>query len=295
MGGCGLKTRKSAIFFGNGLNRVSPDSISWDELLNTIKGENHFDDSGLPNTMVYERICLGSKMTNDEISIKKGIASALKEQKSNNLYRKVFELGCSDYLTTNYDYAFAMEISGEPIYHSTEEIYSLRRRRSFSVDKNINLWNIHGEIDHPKSIMLGLDHYCGSIGKLDAYIKGKYQLHRGKTLETVRSMKDKIVDGDFCNTSWVDLFFSSDIHIIGLSLDFSETDLWWIINKRARIGMEIDLINSIYFHAKEGECQSKMELLSSFGVKINSYELVNNNYYEMYNKMLNNIHVMIGA
>ncbi|UDM17306.1 hypothetical protein [Vogesella sp. XCS3] len=76
--------------------------------------------------------------------------------------------------------------------------------------------------------------------------------------------------------------------------DFSETDLWWIINKRARIGMEIDLINSIYFHAKEGECQNKMELLSSFGVEVKPYELINNNYHEMYDKMLDGIRVMIG-
>ena len=37
------------------------------------------------------------------------------------------------------------------------------------------IWPIHGTIQHPKSIMLGLDHYCGSIGKINDYIKGKYK------------------------------------------------------------------------------------------------------------------------
>ena len=31
------------------------------------------------------------------------------------------------------------------------------------------------------------------------------------------------------------LFFNSDIHIVGFGFDYSEIDLWWILNKRARM------------------------------------------------------------
>jgi len=34
--------------------------------------------------------------------------------------------------------------------------------------------------------------------------------------------------------SWIDLFFTKDIHVIGLTLDFVETDLWWLLTYRAR-------------------------------------------------------------
>ena len=33
----------------------------------------------------------------------------------------------------------------------------------------------------------------------------------------------------------MELIFRTDVHIIGLSLDYSDIDLWWILNRRARI------------------------------------------------------------
>ena len=33
--------------------------------------------------------------------------------------------------------------------------------------------------------------------------------------------------------SWIDLFLFEDIDIVGLTLDFSELHLWWILNKFA--------------------------------------------------------------
>ncbi|AOR59388.1 hypothetical protein PEC301899_04570 [Pectobacterium carotovorum subsp. carotovorum] len=59
------------------------------------------------------------------------------------------------------------------------------------------LWNIHGEIDNPKSIMLGLDHYCGSVSKIDAYVKGTYSHKINGVDVTVKSMLDKLRDFSF--------------------------------------------------------------------------------------------------
>ena len=33
------------------------------------------------------------------------------------------------------------------------------------------VWYAHGEVSNTKSIMLGYDHYCGSLAKINDYIK----------------------------------------------------------------------------------------------------------------------------
>ena len=34
--------------------------------------------------------------------------------------------------------------------------------------------------------------------------------------------------------SWIDLMFTTDVYIVGFGMDFSEQDIWWILNKRQR-------------------------------------------------------------
>lgn len=34
---------------------------------------------------------------------------------------------------------------------------------------------------------------------------------------------------------WPELFFTSDIAIVGLGLDYSEIDLWWLLSMRAAL------------------------------------------------------------
>jgi len=287
---------KNTVLFGNGLNRISENSVSWDDLLDQLKADKPFQTNALPNTMVYERIYMEkhrphSSEQADELKIKQTIANAMKGQGSNELFELLAKMEIENYLTTNYDYAFEKAINLEPDKLSTEEVYSLRRKRSYKTKDNIkSLWSLHGEIDHPKSIMLGLDHYVGSVSKIDSYIKGKYRhIIKGERI-SVLPMIEKIQRNEFCHTSWVDFFFSSNLHIIGLSLDYSETDIWWLLNKRARYAVEGIVTNKIYFYTDNID-QEKKGLLKSFNVEV---VLVKNNtiapdYKSMYRTAINRI------
>ena len=155
----------------------------------------------------------------------------------------------------------------------SEKIYNIRRFVEIDSAKRnspFKLWKIHGDVHSPKSIMLGLDHYCGSIGKIDSYIKGQYALNNNVK---VSSMEDKLKsysDDKGSNNkldflSWVELMFFSNIHIVGFGMDFSETDLWWVLNKRARLSKEFKVPNKIYYYVGE-MVPSKKLLLESIKV-----------------------------
>ena len=281
----------NTVLYGNGLNRLSSNAVSWEKLLDELKGSTCFDNGPLPYTKVYERIFMDKRKVYkgelyDESDLKVKIANSLAEQESNEIFELLADMNFENYLTTNYDYAFEKALGVLPEKLSTEEIYSLRRKRKYKVgDDTKYLWNIHGEIDSPKSIMLGLDHYCGSLGKIDSYVKGTYKhSNDGKSVQ-VASMKDKLRANSFCHTSWVDLFFSSNVHIVGFGMDYSETDLWWLLNKRARLAAENLVNNEIYFYSHHLD-DYKKGLLESFGVNVVVTKICEDNYKGMYRAAL---------
>lgn len=269
-----------AILFGNGLNRLGDDNPSWEKILESLKSTNPFKSDNLPNTLIYDRIMLGQYLDRTnfidiENAMKSEIADQLKLILPVSIYNDLYDLRAHNYLTTNYDNVFIQSINSiyAPVISnlSTEDLYSVRRQKLIigNSRRETRLWNLHGAIDKPASIMLGLDHYCGYIGKLDSYVKGKYEYIKKQEKVSELSMIDKIQRNNFSGSSWVELFFNSDIHILGFSLDFVEIDIWWIIDRRARMKKyrEVDgmIKNKIYFYCPVIEPQKK-ELLESFDV-----------------------------
>lgn len=284
----------NTVLFGNGINRVSDRSVSWNDLLNSIKGSNVFKNGDLPYTMIYERIYMekysarGNKKIH-ELSIKESIAEALLLQESNEIFDLIVSLDVENYLTTNYDYVFEKALGISPEKLSTEDFYSLRRKRKYSTNTGAKyLWNIHGEIDNPKSIMLGLDHYCGSVAKIDAYVKGTYKIKVDGKSVPISSMRSKLESQNFCFTSWVDLFFSSNIHILGFSLDYSETDLWWLLNKRARFAADGLISNKVFFYTDKIDSE-KLGLLNSFRVDVVIADVVSSSHIDMYKSFISKV------
>lgn len=293
---------EKTLLFGNGINQLSENSINWTDLLEKLKKKS-FKNNLLPNTMIYERILMERNGLNKETNfieseIKYEIAQRMREIPTNKYYETMYNLGFNNYITTNYDYAFKNKLLGEKNSeknNSTEGIYSIRRNTSIfndNLQEICKIWNMHGEIDKPTSIMLGLDHYCGSIGKLDGYIKGTYEFQENRKPYKVKSIVSKLKSGEYDRHSWIELFFNSDIHIIGLSLDYSETDLWWILNKRARIMTDekkyVKLFNKIYFYTN-WITPEKEGLLKSFKVNVVKDEVINNDWKAHYQRILNRI------
>ena len=269
---------KNTLLFGNGLNQVTKDGPSWDYLLEQLKGNKTFDHEELPNTMIYERIFLEREKPSleKEIFIKKEVALMMKDIKGGEFYQKLIDLKFENYITTNYDYAFKNTFGMNNISENTEKVYSIRRNLDFGDTK---IWHIHGELDNPKSIQLGLDHYSGYIAKIDAYIKGNYEYSKNKETIKVKTIEEKLENSIYDKVSWIELFFNTNIHILGLGLDYSEIDLWWILNKRARLMINNSIQNRIIFYTDKID-EEKKGLLKSFNIEVQIINKFNDTIFD---------------
>ncbi len=327
--------KRKVVFYGNGLNQVS-GGINWNELLKNMKGKTkvpHLDS----NTMYFEMIYFArmeSKLSTN-IEVRKDVVDEMismhksnqSKQRNPEIYEKLACLPVADYITTNYDLSLEFELNSqgyncveEKIDHS-EITYSVHRYNKFCKGDVVKrIWHIHGDIgnfmwlDHKekkyksvKSIMLGYEHYCNELSRIVNYVRGHYEgLKVG-----IPAMSERMEAGlNGRNVmSWVDHFFVSDIHFIGYSMDFSEIDVWWLLNKRMRMKWEdkkIQLQNDIIFHCYDGSkpmgsgvskaCCGRMhdvhkdriDVLKSFGVKIAS-DKCSDNYESHYGKVLDDI------
>lgn len=251
------------IFVGNGINYLGGTPISWSKLLEELMKYEQFDFDELPYAMAYEKIRLDWQTHHsdqDSSRLKEYIAEKLKNHPGNSTCKKILDLGFTNYITTNYDYAIEnsfISLNNENTFYNSEKNdqlgekhYSIRRKTELQTLGNTVgiVWHIHGEIDPCNSIMLGFNHYVGSLAKVDAYMKGKYKSNSNPNISQIREIEEKIKSESYDNLSWIELFFNTDVHIVGFSFDFYEIDLWNILTKRARLKSQIN--NKIYYYTK---------------------------------------------
>lgn len=258
---------EKSILFGNGINRLN-NFNDWEILLNVLKGSHLFDNGNVPYSLIYERIVLekakrNHKKNQAEKNVREEIATIMRNIIPSDFYLEIFNLNLTHYLTTNYDYAFQSAIKNthnDVIIkkENSEKLYSVRRRNSIlkGTTEICKIWFIHGEIDVPNSIMLGYDMYCKSINPIHSFLKGEYKyIKNGKDFKFKRPILNKINAINNPIESWVDLFFLHDIHILGLSLNYGEIDIWWILNYRAKLIQDgRKIVNQIFFYTNVSDC-----------------------------------------
>ena len=291
----------NTLLLGNGFVRAAyKDVHGWKNLYEKEKITYSFDNL----TFLYEAHLLNGNKSDNQF--KREIVDVLRNdvcmdhlRQGTNQLRKFGSLlkqnDIHDIITTNYDKGIEnilCEVNGytelwpdDIDRESGEKVYNIRRCiRLTDGEHEVRLWKMHGDIDHIASLFLGFDQYCGAISKMNNYLKGEYCSSSG--LECRRTIAQKCRDyekdpwdGKDC-FSWIDLFFNTNLYMAGFGMDFSETDIWWLINKRRRlIKQNIPISNKIYFLYNShdtGELEKsdkqrdlldeKMALLQAFGV-----------------------------
>ena len=277
-----VTSMKYSLLLGNGINNVDGDN-SWDQLIQKIGEFCKIDfkidaDRKKHFPLLYEEIflCTARKTGMTELKLKKFIGTQVSTIKRNDLHEKFRLLKTTDILTTNYEF----NIAGQPPTTNSGIIQETRYSifRHYRVG-NKKVWHIHGDCMHPQSINLGFEHYGGQLQMIRNYVVS------GTTYKGINNTPlIRRLNADFKYSSWIDLFFKTDLHIIGLTLDYVETDLWWLLTYRARLMIEKRLrINNriVYYIPKKfaKDIKYKLDLLGATSVDVKVIDKTDREFY----------------
>lgn len=317
---------KKTLLIGNGINcAIKGNGVSWENLLNKLSKKFAMgvalSNEHIPFPLTFEEIIFVNPSRSFDYkakvkSIKEKIADTFKIAEPNFFHEKIMNnTNIENILTTNYEYCFEkVFIPGfandkERLPNTTLETkHSLRRRNNISnngIQKSI--WHIHGEINHNQkfnkdqypsmSIQIGYEQYGEYLYEIQSYVNGK-------KIKDDESIPNKLINGIKKPNSWIDLLFTDYVIITGLSLDFSEIDLWWLFNYRKKVFSANPKLNenSIIFYypsppsdftddeekriRKEIKIEKKYaiaKMLDTLGIK--TEEILCDNYEAFYTKV----------
>ena len=247
--------KNKVLLIGNGINNIEQE-YTWnnliDDLIESTGAAGQIDKENKPFPLLYEQIYADAikKRNYTESEIKKIIARIMLKLEPNEIHKEIINLRCSDILTTNYDFTLEKLLTDDihSLSNSSEVVqekkYSLFRHYNVN---NLNIWHINGDAKTPNSIALGFEHYSGHIQKMRDYVENEASYENRK----FEALKEKLKTGNIEYFSWLDHFFTKDIYILGLALDFFEIHLWWLFTYRYRAKTEekIPITNKIvYFY-----------------------------------------------
>lgn len=263
------------LLIGNDINNISKGQ-SWKDLLQEMITFCHTDgrvqlDDQIPFPLLYEEILLTAlrQSQTKERDLKAFIAQKTMSIQSNEIHERIHNLKPAHILTTNYEYTLEGTVPGQNTSLITERFYSIFRKYTVN---DTQFWHIHGDCLNPMSINLGFEHYGGQLQQMRNYVVSgtTYTSARAPKLPLLRRLRQPVIKVH----SWLDLFFTVDIHILGLSLDFVETDLWWLLTYRARQKFQRNTIpvdNNLYYYIPAelvDRYRIKLDMLAATGVTV---------------------------
>jgi len=310
--------RPQILLIGNGLERKSGQA-SWEQLLDRLTVDDSLPVSKeqkdhIPFPLLYQ--ILSTHMTNDAPHLDResvwdeehrlrDAMSQLKHQ-SNEFLDLLPSLNADHILTTNYSYcieqAFFPSVDFSKDYARNYRRFRLKIPNSTrpnrenhyrlhtgylakSADGDTGIWHIHGECGVSGGIVLSHDRYGRLLQRIEVICGSQNYapLMRSPTAERVF-------------TSWPELFLYGDVYILGLTLDESEFDLWWLLRRKQR---EWYADGRVFFYERRPENgfqEGRHLLLKVTGVKICDLGFTkNDNYDPFYRAALEDIRLRIAA
>lgn len=278
------------LLLGNGILRLR-GGVSWEALLARIAVNDEIPDSVLreiPLAMRVEALC-GADVEGARLR-----AAAEFEPTDacvTDTLRRLLRLPWDCVLTTNYTYEAESVLLGRDHFGKED-----RRRTLACMDGSVyrkdNLhfcyimerkglpplpvWHIHGDLGRPDSMILSYYSYAKAISRLQKYnrqLKNAFQdAVQARRLVTPRS--------------WSDWFILGDVYTVGFGYDFSEFDLWWAAERKARENARVGRL--IAYQDRQAKADPVCALLKSIGGEVNrvyDYE----DYTEFYRIVIDEI------
>ncbi len=259
--------KERVLFAGNGFNSLDRNYVSWTDLIKLL-----FKKFGVYDTyirlfvdkvspyMQYEILAQaileknGRFDSEDDEKIRLEIATLTSKSLECSSVHSAAVNTYDQIITLNYDSCFESAMIPE-----------CRTKK---------VWHAHGQVledGSVDSLCMWFQKYIQNVGE----VKQSLDLALGEMLENLQ--KNHVYSGEI--NSWIQLFFTSDVDIIGTDLSYSELDVWWVLTCRARLIREGKLkkgFNHIRFfmlkpYKKEKmseEKVSKVALLKSLDIEI---------------------------
>lgn len=227
------------LLIGNGLNRCLPDGIPWGNLLKNIADKYSVSyDPNITMPLEFERIVNEYLDSNPSIDAPASVIHDIKCEIANIIGKVNLQEGAIHYrlngldlngiLTTNYDVLIEKAFDEEYIYDgSTSKKYLFEKT---GVVNTKQFYHLHGIANCAPSLCLGYEHYMGMVEHLRRNLNAKKN-----NISTEMAIKRILFEEEPAKETWGELFYTSNIGIIGLELSESESDIWWLITHRASL------------------------------------------------------------
>lgn len=268
--------RPRVLFLGNGLCRAF-GGMSWNGLLDELKEKKQYAAEAEKYLMPMP--LKAAMLTNNTLATK--MRNVVKPHKDQNpvingydwssFIRVTPEMrdhfarliyGRFDYvLTTNYSYEIESAlldqkdlpksiISNIMHFHEVNHAQTKFLINTFNEVNGMPIWHIHGEARKPDSMIIG-SYYYGKllrrcIERLDGSLQTDEVTERPTKITKTNTFKSLKKDNKPIKIgSWIDAFVLGNVYMLGFGLDFSETDIWWLLEYKAN---HRDICGSTFFY-----------------------------------------------
>lgn len=282
------------LVLGNGINRCFGE-LDWEELLRR-KQYRECEQRRLKNMPYPLRAVVETSDCVDKAveSLSDRLCSGVIEREQKELLGLYLGMDYDAILTTNYSYeaekALCMEFSCK---RGTRNKYRKSTRTGNTLDERLGLykynaieyggvvkdiWHIHGEGARPNSMVLGHYYYGKLTARIENYI--------GEFMRRYMFCQTKKLD--FQPYSWIDYFMLGNIYMVGIGMDLSEIDLWWLINCKKNFNQKYGTGAIKWYEPNlerlDGFC--KKEVAKAYGIHIKTKRVKGANGYKAYYEKL---------
>lgn len=289
-------TVPNVLLLGNGINQTF-NKASWDDLLEKITTVelSVAEEKNLKSMPYSLRPVILSNDTIDK-QIDKIAPQMLRCEMSKEQALLIKEYVAADFdaiLTTNYTYEIecAIEESFECKYKARSK-YRLTtvdgRNSKMNLHKCMNvlgdktehqIWHVHGEAARPNSMILGHYYYGKALSEIQTYAAEFMRRYKGCNSRGL----------DIKPQSWIDYFLLGNVYIVGFGMDFSEIDIWWLVNYKKRHFQNIGKIYYFEPNLSDSSKQGIKMLSEAYGINVITETVNNGEYLSYYKKIINNI------
>lgn len=231
--------RPQVLFVGNGMSRAFGGS-SWSDIIREINYTQtdlrEIQKAPFPLQAV---IATGDKVDCGAAEIGEKLKKPM-NQPMGAYMRQLIDLPFDAIFTTNYSYE--LEEAADPDFLKGKgrfRKYATHTRACKRVESQfllhsyyhiprpqgtVNIWHLHGEANKPGTMIFGHYYYGNLLCRYQEYFRRRGNIYEDHQLR----------QQDLEVRSWLDYFIMADIYVLGCGLDFSEMDLWWLINRKKR-------------------------------------------------------------